>query len=129
MNQRVTQNKKHQENGGRELRIKGVNIARMLVGVFLVLNCILIYAILFSSRGLPGYRQQNQQVKELEEKILGLKVENQKLFEMIQALKADAKAQEKLVRQELGWVRENEVVLEIPQKTDALPEKPVGGKK
>lgn len=129
MNHRVTQNNRHQENGGRELRIKGVSIARMLVGVLLVLNVILIYAILFSSHGLPGYRQQNQQVKELEDKILKLKVENQKLFEMIQALKADAKAQEKLVRQELGWVRENEVVLEIPQKTDAPPEKPAGKKK
>ena len=35
---------------------------------------------------------------------------------MIQALKADPKAQEKLVRRELGWVRENEIVLESVDK-------------
>jgi len=128
MNRRVTHSNKYQEdNGGKELRIKGVYVVRFLVGFLLVLNLLLLYAIGFSSHGLAGYKIQNEQVKELEDKILKLKDDNQKLFEMIQALKTDPKAQEKLVRQELGWVRENEVILEFPEKeidTRAKPEKP-----
>jgi cell division protein FtsB len=128
MNHRVTHSNKYQEdNGGKELRIKGVYVVRFLVGFLLVLNILLLYAIGFSSHGLAGYKIQNDQVKELEDKILKLKDDNQKLFEMIQALKTDPKAQEKLVRQELGWVRENEVILEFPEKetdTRAKHEKP-----
>jgi cell division protein FtsB len=131
MNQRVTHNNKYQENGGgRELKIKGVYVVRLLVGFLLVLNLLLLYAIGFSSHGLAGYKKQNEQVRELEEKIVKLKQNNQKLFEMIQALKTNPKAQERLVRQELGWVRENEMILEFPEKEgdagakDAKPAKP-----
>jgi cell division protein FtsB len=117
MNRRATPGNKYQDSGnGKELKIKGVYIVRFLVGFLLVLNLLLLYAIGFSSHGLAGYKKQNEQVKELEEKILKLKQDNQKLFEMIQALKTDPKAQERLVRQELGWVRENEMILEFPDK-------------
>jgi cell division protein FtsB len=96
------------------------------VGVLLGLNIVFILTILFSSSGLPGYRKQNRQVRELEEKVLKLKIENQKLFEMIQSLKTNSKAQEKLVRQELGWVRENEIVLESTDKENEGGDKAAG---
>ena len=92
----------------------------------LALNLILIYAIVSSSNGLPGYKKQNQQVKELEQKVLSLKIENQKLFEMVQSLKTSPKAQEKLVRQELGWVRENEIMLESADKENEGGQKAAG---
>jgi cell division protein FtsB len=106
--------------------VRGVSIARLLVGILLGLNIVFILAILFSSSGLPGYRKQDRQVKELEEKVLKLKIENQKLFEMIQSLKTNSKAREKLVRQELGWVRENEIILESPEKKKEGVEKAIG---
>ncbi len=102
---RPTQTNRYQQNEVKpRFTVRGVYVARLLVGLLLALNIVLIFTILFSSNGLPGYRKQNQQVKELEEKVLKLKIENQKLFEMIQSLKTSPKAQEKLVRQELGWV-------------------------
>ena len=106
--------------------IKGVHVARLLVGFLLALNIILILTIMFSSSGLRGYRKQNGQVKELDEKVLKLKTENQKLFELIQSLKTSSKAQEKLVRQELGWVRENEIILESTEKDAEGGERAVG---
>ncbi len=106
--------------------VKGVYIARLLVGILLGLNIVLILTIAFSSSGLPGYRKQDQQVRELEEKVLKLRIENQKLFEMIQSLKTSSKAQEKLVRQELGWVRENEIILESPERKNEGGEKAIG---
>jgi cell division protein FtsB len=127
---RVTQaNRYQQKESTSNFNFRGVSIARLLVGLLLALNIVLIYAIVFSSNGLPGYRKQNRQVKELEEKVLKLKVENQQLFEMVQALKTSPKAQEKLVRRELGWVRENEIILESSEKEsednrEAVPIKP-----
>ncbi len=124
---RPTQTNRYQQNDVKpRFTVKGVYIARLLVGLLLGLNIVFILSILFSSSGLPGYRKQGKQVKELEEKVLKLKVENQKLFEMIQSLKTSPKAQEKLVRQELGWVRENEIILESAEKKNEGGEKAIG---
>jgi cell division protein FtsB len=116
MNRPVQTNRYQHKGTSSRFTVRGLSVARLLVGVLLALNVVLICAILFSSNGLPGYRKQNRQVKELEEKVLRLKVENQKLFEMVQTLKTSPKAQEKLVRHELGWVRENEIILESADK-------------
>lgn len=132
MNRPIQANRYQQTGSNSRFTVRGVSIARLLVIVLLALNIVLIYAIAFSSNGLPGYRKQNRQVKELEEKVLRLKVENQKLFEMVQAIKTSPKAQEKLVREELGWVRENEIILESVDKGNdgergaVVPVKPFG---
>ena len=123
---RPIQTNKYQQNEVKpRFSVKGVYILRLLVGILLGLNIVFIFTILFSSSGLPGFRKQDQQVKELDEKVLKLKIENQKLFEMIQSLKASSKAQEKFVRQQLGWVRENEIILESAEKNDEGGEKSV----
>ena len=114
---RQVQPNRYQQNAVKpRFTVKGVYIARLLAGFLLFLNVILILAILISPNGLPGYRKQNRQVKELEGKVLKLRADNQKLFEMIQALKTSPKVQEKLVRRELGWVGENEIILEFPDR-------------
>ncbi len=124
---RPTQNNRYSESGtAPKFSIKGINVMRLLVALLLVLNFALIYAILYSSNGISGYKKQNEQVRELEEKLIALKTENQKLFEMIQALKSSPKAQEKLVRQELGWVREDEIIMESAGKESEAAEKPAG---
>ncbi len=91
----------------------GVHLLHCLVLILIALNVILLYALFFSSQGIPGYRQQCAQVRELEDKILNLKRENQKLFDKITSFKNDPLAQERQVRQELGWVREDEVMIEF----------------
>lgn len=132
MNRMIQTNRYQQKAAASRFTFRGVSVARLLVGLLLALNVILICAILFSSNGLPGYRKQNRQVKELEGKVLKLKIENQKLFEMVQTLKSSPKAQEKLVRHELGWVRENEIIMETAEKGNgggdkaAVPIKPFG---
>ncbi len=124
---RPTQANRYQQKAVKpRFTIRGVYVVRLLVGSLLALNIILILATLFSSNGLPGFRKQNRQVKELQEKVLKLKVENQQLFEMIQSLKTSPKAQEKLVRQELGWVGENEIILEFADKENEGSEKGAG---
>lgn len=99
----------------------GIHVLRCLVLILLLGNLLLLYAIFFSSQGIPGYRQQREQMKELEAKILNLKRENQRLFDKIVSFKNDPLAQERQVRQELGWVREGEIMIEFgaPDKEDS----------
>ena len=123
MNRMTQVNRYQQKSVKPKFTVKGVHIARLLVGFLLALNLVLILTILFSSNGLPGYKKQNLQVKELEDKVARLREENQKLFEMIRSLKTNSKAQEKLVRQELGWVREDEIILESTGKESEGGEK------
>lgn len=88
-------------------------VLRLLTVLFLLINLLLLYGLFFSSQGILGYRQQSRQVVELEEKIVELKKKNHRLYSKIQSLKKDVHAQERLVRQQLGWVKENELVLEF----------------
>ena len=123
MNRRIPGVGGQEETESWKSRIRGVHVLRLLVVCLLALNIGLLYAIFFSSHGLEGYRKQGEQVKELEAKIVKLRQENQKLFEHIQAVKNNPKAQEKLVRQELGWVKENEIVVDFPPPENK-PESP-----
>jgi cell division protein FtsB len=128
MNRRVPGSGGQEEKEDWKARIKGVHVLRLLVACLLALNIALVYAIFFSPRGLDGYRKQCEQVRELDAKIVKLRQDNQKLFEQIQALKNNPKAQEKLVRQELGWVKENEIVVEFPPP-DNKPDTPGANQK
>jgi len=102
--------------------IKGVYVLQALALVLLALNGVLMYAILFSSKGVLGYHQQCLHVEELDAKVRKLKGENSKLFRKIQGFKSDARAQERLIREKLGWVRDNELVIEfVPTKDKLTP--------
>lgn len=109
---------------GRRLLMKGSHVLISLCGTLLVLNALLVYCILFSNQGIPGFRQQKGQVDEVERKITRLREENQRLFEHIQSFKQNTHAQERFVRQQLGWAKENELVFEFTQpRRGAAPRK------
>ncbi len=101
--------------GGLSL-FQSIHFLPMLVGVLVLLNVLLFQRILFSSQGIPGFRNQCALVEELEAKVRHLKEDNQRLFNKIQAFKNSPRAQEKMVREGLGWVRENELLIEFQQK-------------
>ncbi len=107
-----------EENKGPVL--SGTALLLVLVAGLLVLNFLLFQSLFFSSQSILGFRKQSAQVEELETKIKNLKEENQKLFRKIQAYKNSPQAQEKMVREELGWIRENELLIEF-QKSEAKP--------
>ncbi len=120
---RKTPDAPRDSEGGIKSQFKGVQVLRLLVVVLLTMNLILLYAIFFSSQGISGYRRHDEQVKELEAKSLKLKKENQRLFDKIVSFKNDPQAQERLVRQELGWVRDNEIMIEFGPPNTAGPRK------
>jgi cell division protein FtsB len=98
--------------------LSGLRLLQCLSGILLVLVLLVTYGILFSSHGILRYRQQRQQLQEMEAKVENSREENQRLFNRVQSLKNDPVAQERLVREQLGWVRENELVFEfLPSKS------------
>jgi len=100
---------------------RGTYLLLLLVAILLLLNVLLFQSLFFSSQGVMGFRKQCAQVEELETKVNNLKEENQKLFRKIQAYKNSPRAQEKMVREELGWLRDNELVIEFQQKESEPP--------
>jgi len=98
-------------SGGALLR--GTTILQCLVVILLVVDILLLYGILLSPQGVLRYHEQSGQVEELENKILKLREDNHRLFRRIQGFKSDPLAQERLVREQLGWVRENELMIEF----------------
>jgi hypothetical protein len=98
---------------------RSIYVLPVLVAVLALLNVLLFQRILLSSQGIPGFRNQCALVEELETKVRTLKEDNQRLFNKIQAFKNSPRAQEKMVREELGWVRDNELLIEFQQKEPA----------
>ena len=96
------------------LSARGSSVMQALAAVLLVLNLLLVYAIFFSARGVLGYRQQVRHVEEISNKVRKLRTENRRAFHRIQAMKNDQRELEKTVRDQLGWVRQNELVFEFP---------------
>ncbi len=92
---------------------RGVYVLKGLVALMMVLNVLLLYGIVASPRGVRGYRMQQAEVLRLGTVTKRLSEENQRLVSRIRYLKADSVAQERLVKQELGWVRDDEVIIEF----------------
>ena len=105
--------------------IRGIYVARLLVGLLLALDIVLVLTIVYSPSGLPGYKLQNRQVSKMEETVLKLRTENQKLYELIQSIKSDPKAQERLVRRQLGWVSKSEIIFESPGRIESWAGGPI----
>lgn len=97
--------------------IPGTRVLQVLCGILLILNLWLLYSFFSSSKGILHYRQHRQQVQELERKTQSLMAANKKLFEQVEDFKKDAAFQERVVRRQLGWVRQGELVIEfLPPK-------------
>jgi cell division protein FtsB len=94
-------------------RQSGARIVKLLVLVLVTLNVVLLYAIFLSPRGLRAYRAQQAEVQRLTATRTQLAQENQRLVKKIRNLKDNPGAQERLVKQELGWVRDDEIIIEF----------------
>jgi cell division protein FtsB len=93
--------------------LTGTHLVILLMAVLLLLNVLLFQSLFLSPQGVMGFRKQCAQVEELETKVSNLREENQKLFRKIQAFKNSPRAQERMVREELGWLRDHELVIEF----------------
>jgi len=93
--------------------------APLVVALLAVLNLVLLQAVFLSPRGLAGLRNKREQVRQLEEKTRQLQARCRELYREVDRLRHDREYQERVVREELGWVAPDEILVRfIPENRD-----------
>jgi cell division protein FtsB len=85
----------------------------VLLALALVLAAI-GYAWLVPESGFPTWLRLRDEVAQAEERIRTLERQNTALRDEVAALRTDPFAQERAVREELGWVRPGEKLVRMP---------------
>ncbi len=88
---------------------------RVLLGLVVVLNLFLLGRLLFSDQGLFAYFDLKSRYIELEERIDRLDKRNLELSREIRLLQSDKAYLEKMVRQQMHFVREDEILYMFPE--------------
>jgi len=91
---------------------------RLLIGIALTMGVVMVFVVLFSHRGLyQVYRFRHERVR-LDRENARLAAENLRLARTIDRLHNDPVLIQDLIRQELNFVKKNEIIFQFP------PEKP-----
>ncbi len=92
---------------------RGGEVRPVLLAVALV--CVAIgYAWFVPEGGFPTWLSLRAEVTQAEDRIRALERQNTALRDEVTALRADPFAQERAVREELGWVRPGETLVRVP---------------
>lgn len=81
----------------------------------LVLAIVSVPIMVLEPRGLPRYRALEAELREVERGNDGLAHEVRRLDAEVRQLRADPAAMERIARDELGMVREGEIVFQFPE--------------
>ena len=92
---------------------------------FGIASAAILVGTIFDPKGLRRYGRLRREVEELSSRNAALAVENAKLALEVDALQHDRRFQERAVREELGFVRPGQILLELdadepPPRTPAL---------
>ena len=89
---------------------------RFILGVLFALNIFLLYWLLWSEQGIFRYHELQNRYQALESKIQELDEKNVQLSQEIRMLQKDRQYIEKMIREQMNYVKENEILY--------LPENP-----
>ena len=89
-----------------------------------LLLVLLLGFALFGDKGVLRLVKAYHQKQELQAQVEQLQQENRRLQQEIEALKNDPQTIERLARQELGMVREDEIVYQFPPNKAAAKQLP-----
>lgn len=82
----------------------------------MVMAIMTVPTLVLDEQGLPRYRRMRTEVADLREANQELVREIAQLKSEIEALRADPSYIERIARDELGMVREEEIVFQFPQR-------------
>ena len=97
---------------------------RLAVGVAGAIGAALLLAGVFGSRGLLHLRTLTIEEDAITQRIASLLRGNAALREELHRLRTDDRALERRVREELGYVRDGEIVYRFPGRTTRAPAAP-----
>lgn len=78
--------------------------------LFFCLNIIMLYKFFDAQSGLPAYRELQAKTAEIKEKIEQVETTNRQRSSEIRVLKKDHKYVERLIKRELYFVADNEIM-------------------
>jgi len=87
--------------------------------LFVAVSGYMGWSLVFSDHGYLVYRQEQQQLQDLQQQLDVLKQQRQQLAQEILRLRNDPQALEELVHRELGYVHPDEFVLILPDQKQA----------
>lgn len=88
---------------------------RILLGVLVGLNLFLLYQIVWSSNGLFAYLELKQRHEELVKVIQETTDKSLGLSRTIRWLQSDPDYQERVIRSQMGFLRQDEIVYIFPE--------------
>ncbi len=97
-------------------------VHRIVLTVSLLLNIVLVYNLIWGERGVIAYKDLRERCSLFEADIRRLGEDNLQLSKEIRLLQSDEKYLEKVIRNRLNFVRENEILYIFPE--DAQTESP-----
>lgn len=89
------------------------NAAWLLPFGLLVVAIIAVPLRILDDQGLPRYRELKAELTEVQEINAGLRREVEELAAEVEALRTDPEAIERIARDELGMVRDDEIVFQF----------------
>ena len=92
---------------------------RIVLGGSLTLNLVLLFSLVWGERGIIEYKRLYEQCKTLEERIAGVEEQNISLSREIRLLQSDEKYVEKVIRNRLHFIRDNEIRYIFPDGPEA----------
>jgi cell division protein FtsB len=94
---------------------------KLLAGIALTIVTVMVLVILFSHRGLYNVYRFRQERVRLEHENTRLAAENARLARSIDRLQHDPVFIQDLIRQELNFVKRNEIIFQFPPEKPASP--------
>ncbi|MDR1359705.1 MAG: septum formation initiator family protein [Deltaproteobacteria bacterium] len=90
---------------------------RLILSVSIVLNAALLFDLIWGQQGIIEYKRLYEQCRILEGRIAGLETENILLSKEIRLLQSDDKYVEKVIRNRLHFIRDNEIRYIFPDES------------
>lgn len=88
-----------------------------LVALLLVINLFLLFRLIWSDQGVFAYLELKNRYEVLQTKIKGVDDESLDLSQEIRRLKSDKAYQEKVIRERMNFVKQDEILYIFPDET------------
>lgn len=91
---------------------------RILLGVLIVVNVVLLFRLIWSEHGIIAYMNMRNRSAKLEDQLREVDARSLDLSNEIRRLKSDRAYQERVIRERMNYVKENEVLYIFSGKVD-----------
>jgi cell division protein FtsB len=92
---------------------------RFLLAISVAVNAALLFDLVWGRQGIIEFKKLYEQCRMLEERIAGLESDNILLSREIRLLQSDDKYVEKVIRNRLHFIRDNEIRYIFPEESEA----------